>query len=194
VCIKYYTTNWYKLLLIQGNADGGSYVLRLEYLNNTISQKLTENIIENRFGVKSSRIFRILKSKNYLEQKQIAQIALLEIQEARKLLYLLMAGEMVHIQEVSKSSDKHPSKTFYLWGVDPNRVNSKLLDDMYKTVHNLRTRIEEEKKLYIEKSIFYFLFIGLVSDVEDLEKFGKIESRLQVSMIKLMNLVLYFEK
>jgi DNA-directed RNA polymerase III subunit RPC3 len=158
VCIKYYTTNWYKLLLIQGNADGGSYVLRLEYLNNTISQKLTENIIENRFGVKSSRIFRILKSKNYLEQKQIAQIALLEIQEARKLLYLLMAGEMVHIQEVSKSSDKHPSKTFYLWGVDPNRVNSKLLDDMYKTVHNLRTRIEEEKKLYIEKSIEKIIF------------------------------------
>jgi hypothetical protein len=60
-----------------GNQDGGSYILRLGYLNNLITEKLTESIIENKYGLKSARIFRILKIKKYLEQKQIAQIAMI---------------------------------------------------------------------------------------------------------------------
>jgi hypothetical protein len=67
---------------------------------------------------------------------------------------------------------------------------------MFKTVKNLKLRINEEKKICLEKLGGEINNISSLFSVEQekyLDKFGKIESILEISMIKLMNLIIFFE-
>lgn len=78
--------------------------------------------MRERFGGPACRIFRLLLLKRNLEQKQIAEMAMIPVKDTRELLYKLLKAEYVQIQEVARTSDHAPSRTFYLWRVDLLRV------------------------------------------------------------------------
>lgn len=48
--------------------------------------------------------------------------AMIPVKDTRELLYKLLKAEYVQIQEVARTSDHAPSRTFYLWRVDLLRV------------------------------------------------------------------------
>lgn len=56
-----------------------------------------ESIVRERFGAKSHRLFRLLKDA-HLEQKQIADKALIPNKEAKEMLYSLLAENFVSLQ------------------------------------------------------------------------------------------------
>lgn len=73
--------------------------------------------MRERFGDDGCRIFRLLLLKRQLEQKQVADNAMLPVKETRELLYRMFRAEYLELQEVAKTADHAPSRTFFLWRV-----------------------------------------------------------------------------
>ena len=83
----------------------------------TTSRTQVDAVVRERFGEAACRIFRLVLLKRQLEQKQIADEAMLPVKDTRELLYKLFKVEFVQLQEVARSADHSPSRTFYLWRV-----------------------------------------------------------------------------
>ena len=110
-------------------------------------------MVRDRFGGPACRIFRLLLMKRNLEQKQIAEMvfyhvylrrnanfsidfqAMISVKDTRELLYKLLKAKYVQIQEVARTSDHAPSRTFYLWRVDLPYVEEQVggLDSLQKS-------------------------------------------------------------
>eukprot|EP00850_Spirogloea_muscicola_P001310 SM000005S17107 [mRNA] locus=s5:252079:256648:+ [translate_table: standard] len=108
-------------------------------------------VVSQRYGLHSCRILGLLLSKKQLEHKQIAEMAMIPIKNARELLYKMLQEEFVQLQEIAKTSDHAPSRTFYLWHVNIGRVSEIVLDSMFKAASNLRQRltceVEQEQEV-----------------------------------------------
>ncbi|CAI5981791.1 unnamed protein product [Closterium sp. NIES-64] len=103
-----------------------------------------EAIVSQRFGPSACRLFRLLLSKNCLEQKQAAELAMISLADARQLLYRMMLDEFVQLQEVPKTADHAPQRTFYLWRIHIGTVLPRVLNHMCHGACNLRLRLEHE--------------------------------------------------
>jgi hypothetical protein len=57
-------------------------------------------------------------------RRQIAEMAMLPVKDTRTILYRLLKGNYVTLQEVSKTGDHNPQRTLYVWRVDIPKVRS----------------------------------------------------------------------
>lgn len=81
-------------------------------------------VVRERFGDEGCRIFRLLLLKRQLEQKHVADSAMLPVKETRELLYRMFRAEYLELQEVAKTADHAPSRTFFLWRVRFRKTTS----------------------------------------------------------------------
>ena len=130
-----------ELISCIGNThEGANYCVNMRRIIDLIRIKEIEAVVRERFGGPACRIFRLLLLKRNLEQKQIAEMAMIPVKDTRELLYKLLKAEYVQIQEVARTSDHAPSRTFYLWRVDLLRVVEQVGRDLYRATSNLRAR------------------------------------------------------
>jgi DNA-directed RNA polymerase III subunit RPC3 len=67
---------------------------------------------------------RLVRTKKFVEQEQIQQIAMIPAKEAKLLTYRLLEENFIQMQELRKSlSSNVPNKTFFLFYIDLNQVN-----------------------------------------------------------------------
>ena len=71
---------------------------------------------------------------------------LMSQQAIRPILTSLSSDSLISTYPVPKTSDRNPTRTFYLWYVDLPTACSTLLDKMYKSLFNIYARREEEKE------------------------------------------------
>ena len=122
-----------ELISCVGDAHGGpNYCVNMRRIIDLIRMKEIEAVVRERFGGPACRIFRLLIMKRNLEQKQIAEMAMIPVKDTRELLYKLLKAEYVQIQEVARTSDHAPSRTFYLWRVDLLRVVEQVGRELYR--------------------------------------------------------------
>ncbi|NXG39840.1 RPC3 polymerase, partial [Dromaius novaehollandiae] len=108
-----------------------------------------------RFGSRCARIFRLLLRKKHLEQKQVEDFAMIPAKEAKDMLYKMLSENFVSLQEIPKTPDHAPSRTFYLYTVNILSSARMLLHRCYKSVANLIERRQyetKENKRLLEKS------------------------------------------
>ncbi|NXA57263.1 RPC3 polymerase, partial [Nothocercus julius] len=108
-----------------------------------------------RFGSRCARIFRLLLRKKHLEQKQVEDFAMIPAKEAKDMLYKMLSENLVSLQEIPKTPDHAPSRTFYLYTVNVLSSARMLLHRCYKSVANLIERRQfetKENKRLLEKS------------------------------------------
>ncbi|XP_041465515.1 DNA-directed RNA polymerase III subunit RPC3-like [Lytechinus variegatus] len=137
-----------------GDAGGGMYEIDLEQASRIICTANIESVVQERFGSKSFRIFKTLLKKKYLEQKQIENFALIPAKEAKELVYQMFTENFITVQEIPRTPDHAPSRTFYLFTVDLCQVTFMLAERCYKSLINLMTRRHfesAENKRLIEK-------------------------------------------
>ncbi|XP_064862570.1 DNA-directed RNA polymerase III subunit RPC3-like [Oncorhynchus nerka] len=94
------------------------------------------------------------KSGN-LEQKQVEDFAMIPAKEAKDMLYTLLSENLVQLQEIPKTPDHAPSRTFYLYTVNQLPTARLLLQGCVSTVANLIERRlfeTKENKRLLEKS------------------------------------------
>lgn len=79
---------------------------------------------------------------------QISKVAMLAPKDVRVITASLSSSSLLELQEVPRSADRAPSRTFYLWHVDLPRAYTALISHLYKTLANLgqRKAAEVEKK------------------------------------------------
>ncbi|XP_037532847.1 DNA-directed RNA polymerase III subunit RPC3 [Nematolebias whitei] len=138
-----------------GESGGGMYVVNLHRALANLARATLESIVQERFGSRSARIFRLLLRKRHLEQKQVEDFAMIPAKEAKDMLYTLLSQNLVQLQEIPKTPDFAPSRTFYLYTVNQLPTARMLLQNCYKTVANLIERRlfeSKESKRLLEKS------------------------------------------
>ncbi|XP_031709209.1 DNA-directed RNA polymerase III subunit RPC3 isoform X1 [Anarrhichthys ocellatus] len=138
-----------------GESGGGMYVVNLHTALANLARATLESVVQERFGSRSARIFRLLLRKRHLEQKQVEDFAMIPAKEAKDMLYTLLSQNLVQLQEIPKTPDFAPSRTFYLYTVNQLPTARMLLQNCYKTVANLIERRlfeSKESKRLLEKS------------------------------------------
>ncbi|KAM8921735.1 DNA-directed RNA polymerase III subunit RPC3 [Pelodytes ibericus] len=138
-----------------GDSGGGMFVINLHKAVATLATSNLESIVQERFGSRCARIFRLLLRKRHLEQKQVEDFAMIPAKEAKDMLYKMLSVNLVSLQEIPKTPDHAPSRTFYLYTVNTLPSARMLLQRCYKTVANLIQRRQHEtreNKRLLEKS------------------------------------------
>ncbi|XP_061885634.1 DNA-directed RNA polymerase III subunit RPC3 [Entelurus aequoreus] len=123
-----------------GESGGGMFVVNLHQALANLARATVESAVQERFGSRSARIFRLLLKKKHLEQKQVEDFAMIPAKEAKDMLYTLLSQNLVQLQEIPKTPDFAPSRTFYLYTVNQLSTARMLLQNCYKTVANLIER------------------------------------------------------
>uniref|UniRef100_A0A8C6YGH3 DNA-directed RNA polymerase III subunit RPC3 n=1 Tax=Naja naja TaxID=35670 RepID=A0A8C6YGH3_NAJNA len=129
-----------------GDSGGGMYVIKHALLHFPPGY---------RFGSRCARIFRLLLRKRHLEQKQIEDFAMIPAKEAKEMMYKMLSANIVALQEIPKTPDHAPSRTFYLYTVNTLSSARLLLQRCYKCVANLierRLHETKENRRLLEKS------------------------------------------
>ncbi|XP_053906867.1 DNA-directed RNA polymerase III subunit RPC3 [Cuculus canorus] len=138
-----------------GDSGGGMYTVNLHKALAALATATLESIVEERFGSRCARIFRLLLRKKHLEQKQVEDFAMIPAKEAKDMLYKMLSENFVSLQEIPKTPDHAPSRTFYLYTVNVLSSARMLLHRCYKSVANLMERRQhetKENKRLLEKS------------------------------------------
>lgn len=79
-----------------GEAGGGQYVIQMKHAIEQLTWACIENIIEERFGKKAARIFRIVRYQKFCDQDDIQKEAMIPSKEAKLFTYKL--GRQFHFK------------------------------------------------------------------------------------------------
>ncbi|KAF8636536.1 hypothetical protein AX17_003348 [Amanita inopinata Kibby_2008] len=122
-----------------------------------ISMRLRRRILEmatmEKHGAVGVRIVRLLLEAGKMDEKQISKTVMMPPKDVRPLLTALATDCFVSMQEVPKSADRNPTRTFYLWYVDLQKAYSVLLANMYKTLYNIGMRRQGEREAAEVKAV-----------------------------------------
>ncbi|XP_055382577.1 DNA-directed RNA polymerase III subunit RPC3 [Condylostylus longicornis] len=140
-----------------GEVGGGQYVVNFKKGLQELAFICVENVINEKFGSKAARIFRVIKSKQYIEQEEIQKEAMIPSKEAKLLTYNLFQEHFIQIKTIRKAGGggTGPAKSFFLFHTSLTPVVHMLLDHCHKSLCNIITRSVYEKsenKRLIDKS------------------------------------------
>ncbi|KAF7722661.1 RNA polymerase III subunit C82 [Apophysomyces ossiformis] len=123
------------------------FAVNFAKLRQSMKRRLLEGLVREKYGVATCRILRILIEKGKLDESQVQKLAMLPPKDTREKLGLLNTKGFVEIQEVPRSADRAPGRSFHLWYVPLEKIYQELLVDAYRTIGNLQQRKREELKI-----------------------------------------------
>ncbi|KAI8074564.1 hypothetical protein BC940DRAFT_230913 [Gongronella butleri] len=129
---------------IKDGAGANQYTVNLAKLRTTMKRRVLESLLRERFGVATCRVARILMEKGKLDENQVQKLAMLPPKDTREKLGQLQLQGFVDIQEVPKSADRTPGRSFHLWYISLDKCYEQLLTDVYRTIANLQQRKKHE--------------------------------------------------
>ncbi|KAG6836612.1 hypothetical protein H0H93_006033 [Arthromyces matolae] len=118
--------------------------IEFELIGRRLRRRVLESVARDRHGAEGVRILRLLMDTGKMDEKQVSKTTMMAPKDVRPLLSALAADSLVSTQEVPKSADRNPTRTFYLWYVDLHKAYSVILGNLYKTLHNIGTRRRAE--------------------------------------------------
>lgn len=101
---------------------------------------LLKSTVEKVFSSREARIIGVLRREGKLEEKHISKLALLSLGDTREACSRLFSCSIISLQEVPKSSDRNPQRTFFLYFLDYSRALAWLSDHIYKTHSRISQR------------------------------------------------------
>lgn len=178
-----------------GSGSGGMREFKIEYARYSIElrKSLVCRIIREKFGVEAARVVRVLMHKGRLDEKHLAKFAMMTLKDSRELCLKLLAGKIIELQEVPKTNDRQPSRTFYLYFVDFHKLILNLTMMIRKSQTNVIIRIDQELRKFkaligkINRSDVYADQLNLLTVWEqaDLKKIRKVLEALEVAKLRL---------
>ncbi|KAG6333528.1 hypothetical protein ID866_5564 [Astraeus odoratus] len=120
--------------------------VEFDLISRRLRRRVLESVARERHGEGAVRIIRLLLDVGKMDEKQIAKVAMMANKDVRPLLSAMASECLISTQEVPKTADHNPTRTFYLWHVDLDRAYSTLLGSLYKTLFNISVRREAEQK------------------------------------------------
>jgi DNA-directed RNA polymerase III subunit RPC3 len=166
------------------------FVVKLQFLLGMIRQTQILAVIGHRFGETARRIWYMLHIEKQLEQKVIAEKAMVPNAEAREALYAMLKDGYVGLQDIPRNNDRAPSKTFYTWRAALGAASTRLATELYRSAGNLIARLQSEAAVKPELTEMIELVSSGKMDrsqlnVDAVARFKAITQVLQTSLIKL---------
>jgi len=118
-----------------------TYCVDLNFLIHKIQMKTLEKIIEDKHGQLHARVFRILDKLGYSTEKQISDVGIMPIKQARSCIMELIAARVVDSQE-NLTIEGKPDQ---IYGLRPQQATANLVEEIHKTLFNLKKRQEVER-------------------------------------------------
>ncbi|KAK6503028.1 RNA polymerase III subunit C82 [Arthrobotrys musiformis] len=131
----------------EGSMQYGGWTVDTQRLCEALRIRELEQIVEERFGGIATRLVRIIKDKGKMDEKGLADIALLRQKDIRAHLGTLHERGFLHIQEVPKTAERLPARTFYFFYFDEKMSKMAMLNDFYKAMSRILQRIDHERSL-----------------------------------------------
>lgn len=159
-------------------------------------------LIKEKYGVLAARIYRLLDKNRRLEEKEIAEAAAASKKTVRTTLFTLLSAQFVMLQDIPRTANREPAKTFYIWGINSHRVFALMLDSFYFSWCNLKSRIASEatqaRGLLGKLGMFNSLDASVQADVTPeekaaYEKYKRVHDRLQHGVLVAADLVRLFK-
>ncbi|KAG6812756.1 hypothetical protein H0H92_000671 [Tricholoma furcatifolium] len=127
--------------------------VEFEIVGRRLRRRVLESVARERHGTEGVRILRLLLDTGKMDEKQISKIVMMASKDVRPLLAGLAADSLISTQEVPKSADRNPTRTFYLWYVDLDKAYSVILGNLYKTLYNIGMRRRAEMEASDVKAV-----------------------------------------
>ncbi|KAG1749093.1 RNA polymerase III subunit RPC82-domain-containing protein [Suillus paluster] len=128
------------------NLSDNKVYVEFEIISRRLRRRVLEAVARERHGDDGVRIVRLLLDVGKMDEKQIAKVAMMPNNAVRPLLAALSSDFLISTQEVPRSADRNPTRTFYLWHVDLHKAYSALLGHLYKTLYNVGVRRQAEQE------------------------------------------------
>ncbi|EEB05601.2 DNA-directed RNA polymerase III complex subunit Rpc82 [Schizosaccharomyces japonicus yFS275] len=189
-----------RFLTKTGTRAMGEWMVDYTYLSTVLREIHYENIIEQKLGDQAKTLLRIIKDKGKIAEQQLSNLALLRQKDIRAHLTSMCEVGALDIQEVPRSADRAPSKTFYLWFHRTDRAYSLLLDQLFKSMVRVlrRLRSERDQRSLLLQKVERSNVQGNEEkylqkfELADLKKLGLVEQQLLVQLARLDELVMLF--
>jgi DNA-directed RNA polymerase III subunit RPC3 len=160
------------------------FTVNLAKLRESMKRKLLESLLRERLGVATCRIARILIEKGKLDESQVQKLAMLPPKDTREKLAQLNLHGFVEIQEVPKSADRAPGRSFHLWYVPLEKCYK---EQRKKEELALRSRLLEKLNRQDVKENMDLLSDG---DKANMANMDKVLQRLETSKNRLDAMVM----
>ena len=126
--------------VVQVSGDQSEFSLFPRRLVAFMQRKIAEEFVFERYGEKSTRIFRLLLDKGQLDQKLVSELALIPMKHVRAMLYRMMQDGVVKLQEIAKRADRTPQNTYFMWSVHLPSTYYAIVEFVHRSLFNLTLR------------------------------------------------------
>ncbi|XP_026330557.1 DNA-directed RNA polymerase III subunit RPC3 [Hyposmocoma kahamanoa] len=129
-----------------GDAGGGQFLVRVRRASEQLTAAALEHALTERLGSKAARIFRLIRSKKYIEEEDIQKHAMLPNKECKELTYKLLEEHFISVQPMRKAaSSGGMAKAIYLYHVKLYEVAQTAQEMCYRSLHNVLRRGAHER-------------------------------------------------
>lgn len=156
------------------------------------------SVMRQKYGEVACRIWNMLLLEHQMEQKAIAEKAMVSNIEAREALYSMLKDGFLTLQDIPRNADRAPSRTVYTWRASLAGASLRMALDLYKTAGNLMARLATETLARAE----LFEMVELVSagrldpaqlNENELQKMQKVTRALETAAMRVDAQLVLFE-
>uniref|UniRef100_A0A2A4IWE1 DNA-directed RNA polymerase III subunit RPC3 n=1 Tax=Heliothis virescens TaxID=7102 RepID=A0A2A4IWE1_HELVI len=128
-----------------GDAGSGQYCVRARHAARQLVTAALDHVVTERLGSKAARIFRLVRSRKYIEEDDIQKNAMLVNKECKQLTYKLLEEHFISVQPMRKAASAGGlAKAIYLYHVKLHDVAHAALELCYRALHNTVRRHARE--------------------------------------------------
>lgn len=139
------TTSGGKITSVTGSDVPPSVSVDYASAGRKLKWHLLRSTVARTLGETEARVLGVLRRDGKLEEKHISKLALCALGETREACARLFGQGIVSLQEIPKSADRNPQRTFFLYFLDYPRALAWLGDHLAKTQARLAQRRNVER-------------------------------------------------
>jgi transcription initiation factor IIE alpha subunit len=115
-----------------------------------MQRDIFEGIILSRHGIVGSRIVKLLAENEAMEDRFVAEEALITHTDARTTLAAMLREGFVKLLELPKGSidDRVPKNSIFLWSINKEQVRETVQGYVVKSLCNMRARLQQELAIF----------------------------------------------
>ncbi|KAJ2299457.1 RNA polymerase III subunit C82 [Coemansia sp. RSA 2706] len=175
----------------------GQYRINFERAAMMLRDECLDTLVMNKFGSPHARIVRALRDKQKLDEKMMSELAMMPMAQCRERLHQLTLAGYVDMVELPRTADRNPSRTAYLWYVNPQKQAGAALRGALQGIINVMDRLDQETGMrasLLAKSQRKDIVAGLAQLSQNertaLNAINEYKQRIDVATIRLDSMVL----
>eukprot|EP01029_Cantina_marsupialis_P021750 TRINITY_DN5263_c1_g1_i1.p1 TRINITY_DN5263_c1_g1~~TRINITY_DN5263_c1_g1_i1.p1 ORF type:complete len:520 (-),score=59.90 TRINITY_DN5263_c1_g1_i1:292-1851(-) len=121
---------------VQETSHGGQYQVNIQRILDCVRHETIKSWCCVEFGKFSPRVYDMLLKRPKLFEKQVGEMALLPITEARRLLYHMKSEGVVDMLQIAKKPERKGSDMICLWEVNREKSQDAFISRASKAILN----------------------------------------------------------